>query len=70
MPAPDLTTEDKAKVRALYREACHGAGAAPRWAARDAIKAIAYRHGYPLWQLLDECGLDAAAYSASCPISR
>lgn len=70
MQAPDLSPEDKAEVRELYRQACHGAGSAPRWAARDMIKAIAREHGSPLWQLFEECGLDAAAYGASCPISR
>ena len=70
MLAPDLTAEMKAKVRDLHREACHGAGAEPRWQARDEIKVIAREHGYPLWQLFDECGLDAGAYAASCPISR
>lgn len=69
-----------ARVRALYRKACHGAGAEARWEARDALDAIALAgghtdtvHGRPepnAYHLLKAHGLDLGAYAAACPISR
>lgn len=57
-------------IRALYREACHAAGAPPRWAARDRLDAIAQATGKPLGAILEGQGLDLGAYFASRPISR
>lgn len=59
-----------AEIRDLYRAACHGAGAAPRWAARDALEAYAESLGRPLGPLLEDQGLCLAGYFAARPISR
>lgn len=62
---------DRSTIIALVREACHGAGAAPRWEARDRLAAIAEAEGFE-WDadLLRHHGLDVAVYFASRPISR
>ena len=60
---------DREELCRLYNEACHGAGAEPRQAARSHIEAIAERAGLRLGQLFDECGLDLTGYFASRPIN-
>lgn len=65
-------------IRGLYRTACHGAGAAERWVARDELDRLAAAscfagnaNGVPaLTALLESYGLDLGAYRASSPIFR
>lgn len=54
----------------IYRTACHGAGAAPRWEARDRLEEVAQASGRTVPELLNAHGLDLGAYFASKPISR
>lgn len=57
------------EIRDLYRQACHGAGAEPRLAARKKIQAEVEARGVRLHVMLDEAGVDIGAYFASAPIS-
>ena len=66
-------------VAGLHREACHGAGAAARWAARDALDNLAHGHkddysgtgnAYLLLQAMNMSDADIDAYHAARPISR
>lgn len=59
-----------ALVRSEYREACHGAGAAARWKARDELDRVAKDGATTTPDLLRRYNLDLTAYFASCPISR
>lgn len=56
-------------LRRLFAEACHGAGAEPRLAARQRIRDLAEREGMIEGQYLREHGFDLAAYFASRPIT-
>lgn len=59
------------EIRALYSEACHGAGAEARWIARDRLEATASTSGHHrLGLFFDEYGLNLMNYFASRPISR
>lgn len=58
------------QIRQIYSEACHGAGAAARWAARDRLEQQARDDGVTLSALLERHGCDLAAWFASRPISR
>jgi hypothetical protein len=60
---------DAKRLRELFREACHGAGAEPRWKARAEIEKVADQRGIRIGALLEEAGLDVTAYFASRPIS-
>jgi hypothetical protein len=64
-----MTSEDRATLRRLYSEACHGAGAIPRFEARIQIDAMLSRCGMTLKEALDSERLDLGAYFASRPIS-
>lgn len=59
-------------IRRLYSQACHGAGAAARWEARDQIDAILGPDPEPgaMFDLFVLHDLDLASYFASRPISR
>jgi hypothetical protein len=57
-------------VRHLYSEACHGAGAEVRNAARRLLTKLAKESDRTDTDLLAEHGLDLGAYFASRPISR
>lgn len=65
-----MTDEDRAIIRDLYRTACHGAGAAPRWEARDRLERTLDEAGLDLGRVFNAIGLDIGAYFASRPISR
>lgn len=58
------------EVRQIYNEACHGAGASVRWAARDRLEQQARDDGVTLSALLERHDCDLAAWFASMPISR
>ncbi len=66
----------RATARSLYNEACHGAGASARQAARNALDAIAADSAFgaietgisPTVSLLEDLGLDLGAYFASRPL--
>jgi len=57
-------------LRRLYREAVHGDGAGPRWAARDKIKQLVAEAGMTLRDAFHAANLDLRAYLASRPTSR
>ena len=59
-----------AEIRIAYNHACHGASAAERWHARDAIQDHLRETGASLAPLLTRLGLDITAYFASRPITR
>jgi hypothetical protein len=65
-----MTPEDRIIIRALYNTACHGAGAEPRWEARDRLERTLDEAGLDLGRVFDAMGLDVGAYFASRPISR
>lgn len=65
-----MSTEDRTIIRALYNTACHGAGAKPRWEARDRLQRVMDEAGLDLGRVFDAMGLDPGAYFASRPISR
>lgn len=58
-----------APLRVLYGEACHGAGADPRWAARQEIERRATEAGFEPAVWLGREGFDLGAYFASRPIA-
>ena len=60
-----------AKIRALYNQACHGAGAEPRREARrelDRIAATSADFTLGTIAMLNDLGLDIDAYFASRPL--
>jgi hypothetical protein len=57
-----MAPEDRAIIRDLYRTACHGAGAGPRWEARDRLERIRDEAGLDLGLVFDAMGLDVGAY--------
>ena len=65
-----MTDEDRAIIRDLYRTACHGAGAAPRWQARDRLERTLDEAGLDMARVFERLNLDLGAYFASRPISR
>jgi hypothetical protein len=65
-----MSTEDRIIIRDLCNQACHGAGAAPRWEARDRLERIVDEAGLDLGRVFDAMGLDLGPYFASRPISR
>lgn len=68
MATADILTPS-AEVRALYRAACHGDGAATRRIARRQLDTIAERDGRAVAQMLTWHGLDLRAYFASRPLT-
>ncbi len=56
-------------IREIYRQACHGAGAEPRMAARLQLLKLVDESGQRLGEFFDRHGLDLSAYFASRPIS-
>lgn len=68
----DLTRQIEAeRVAIFWQQACYGAGADARWAARDAMEGLAEQSGRDsACSLLQDYGLDLATWFASCPISR
>ena len=59
-----------AELRRLVSVACHGAGAAERWAARDRLEDEAKIRGVHLRVIFQQIGASIPAYMASRPISR
>jgi hypothetical protein len=55
--------------RKLYQQACHGAGAEPRWEARHLIQKFLNQNDITLREALENAGLDMKFYLASRPIS-
>ena len=55
-------------LRSLYREACHGAGAEPRWEARKLIQKWLDHNKVTMREAFENAGLDMGFYVASRPI--
>lgn len=55
-------------VRRLYNEACHGAGAKIRNAARKSLESMCVEAGESLMEVFDKANLNMDNYFASRPI--
>lgn len=63
-----MTTDQRAQLRALYRDACFGAGADVRRLARTQIDLLLLEAGTELGPAFRDNGLDLNAYWATRPI--
>ena len=57
-------------IRWLYSDACHGAGAEARWAARDRLARLCDEAGMDMDQVFVDLGLDRNVWWATMPLSR
>lgn len=63
-----MTINERASLRELYNDACHGAGADVRKEARRLIDMLLKQAKVTLRQAFEEERLDMTAYFASRPI--
>lgn len=55
-------------LRRLYLEACHGAGAEPRWEARNLMQKWLLHNEVTIKEAFEDAGLDLDTYFATRPI--